>query len=707
MLRGGSALTVGVGVIIEVIRKNNSDYDPDVGVGLNTLPSSRDPIYLGTLLRMFAQSIPDFMSLILNPKYGSSASGSNGGRRRELKVASGGVIEPLGFDRFKTCELMAELLHCSNMALLNEPGSESYIKQRDRERERLKAEGILPYERELRSGNDFADNSMIHSGDQASAPHDSDPFHETRRLEIANGGDEDGFEDVTISGVLNDEARDAFNEGAQIEREEESPREDGSFAEQPGGPQDDSSDLEACTDQAPGRSEEAERRDLIPKKQLLSPTSAGMIARVGTMRLDDNGNANTDDTPDLSHAADMREETSQFKQPSSPTTRSDTHNNLLQGRARSSPQLPPSPITPTNTFNPESPPPHADDQPAPLFSDRPQPLSHPQQPEDESAAEGDTEAGNSAESVNTTLGDGGDSIRSVLMGGNDACFEHLVEPDIDGSPVVGDYLKMVFVEHRVVPTILVSEPSSTFTSYCLLTSLQDFFFRFPWNNFLHNVVYDVVQQVFNGPMDRGYNRNLAIDLFNSGRITERIVEGQRKSDEAQAKSNMRLGYMGHLTLVAEEVVKFTERHPPEFLSKSVLDMVMSNEWVDYVEHILAETRERDNAILGGVRPDMSGGPRQAVINSLNATQNFGNSPSAALASAGLTGGAAGLDSIDLMNGNNGPNTGFSFGSNNLLSGFGSSSDEDDEEMEDDTEAEDSRGINGEGQSHVGVDLFQI
>lgn len=205
-------------------------------------------------------------------------------------------------------------------------------------------------------------------------------------------------------------------------------------------------------------------------------------------------------------------------------------------------------------------------------------------------------------------------------------------------------------------------------------------------------------------MDRGYNRNLAIDLFDSGRITEKIVEGQRKSDEAQAKSNMRLGYMGHLTLIAEEVVKFTERHPPEFLSKSVLDMVMSNEWVDYVEHILAETRERDNAILGGVRPDMSVAPRQAVINSLNANQNFGNSPSAALANAGLTGGAAGLDSIDLMNGNNGPNTGFSFGSNNLLSGFGSSSDEDDEEMEDDTEAEDSRPINGEGQSHVGEDI---
>jgi hypothetical protein len=33
------------------------------------------------------------------------------------------------------------------------------------------------------------------------------------------------------------------------------------------------------------------------------------------------------------------------------------------------------------------------------------------------------------------------------------------EPDIDGTPVIGDLLKMKFVEHRVVPTILVRTPS--------------------------------------------------------------------------------------------------------------------------------------------------------------------------------------------------------------------------------------------------------
>ncbi len=198
-------------------------------------------------------------------------------------------------------------------------------------------------------------------------------------------------------------------------------------------------------------------------------------------------------------------------------------------------------------------------------------------------------------------------------------------------------------------------------------------------------------------MDRGYNRTLAIDLFETGEITMRIVDGQKKSDEAQEKNRMRLGYMGHLTLIAEEVVKFTERHPPELLSDSVLEKVMSTKWVQYVEVTLAETRERDNAILGGVRPDMSVGPRQAVINAVNAASGFGGTGSSALTEAGLNG-SAGLDGMDLANGTNAA-SGFNL-TGSLLSGFGSSSDEDDEEMDDDNDEDGLRNFNT-GNAEVG------
>ncbi|KIW02127.1 hypothetical protein, variant [Verruconis gallopava] len=591
MLHGGNPLTVGVGIVIEVIRKNNSDYDMDNQIG--EIPKSSDPIYLGTLLRQFAQNVTNFMDLI-----------NKASKNKELKVAFGEKIEPLGFDRFKTCELMAELLHCSNMALLNERGSEAEVKKRDAERERLKAEGKLQPAKELSSDGDAFGTSVDSSGfHHARAPSmSSDSPEEIRRLEVSNNG-EDEFENVTASEALVDEMKeellvekDAF--GETLERSpKQSPRmipseksDDADLVVAPLSPKKSSTHTRT-------RSTDDIKADAQSKINADSPTSAGVTGLLSSVDLDKD--TEMQDSPSSAERGGLS--------------------------------------------------PHADDKPAPLFSGK-----RPESP-------------------------------SKLEAGSPLKFEHAPESpfagppqtedpeqqyapyeiDIDGSPVVGDMLKMKFVEHRVVPTIL------------------DFFFRFPWNNFLHNVVYDVVQQVFNGRMDRGFNRSLAIDLFETGRITERIIEGQKASDKAQQDMNMRLGYMGHLTLIAEEVVKFTERHPPEVLGQVVYDKVMSNEWVEYVEQTLAETRERDNAILGGVRPDLSIPPRQAVLNAVNAAQDFGNASTGSSSLAGLSNdGSLGLDSAELSNQGQGTGAQYLFSGSSLLSGFNhGSSDEEDEEME--------------------------
>lgn len=196
-------------------------------------------------------------------------------------------------------------------------------------------------------------------------------------------------------------------------------------------------------------------------------------------------------------------------------------------------------------------------------------------------------------------------------------------------------------------------------------------------------MYDVVQQVFNGAMDRGYNRNVCIDLFETGRVTDRVIEGQDQSDQSQKENKMRLGYMGHLTLIAEEIVKFTERQAPEALAGPITDKVMDPSWIYYVEHTLAATRERDNAILGGVRPDPTGGPRQAVLNAVAAQNSFANAGSQALANAGLTGGeggSPGLDSMDLVSAGAAP--GYNLNNNPIVSGFGSSDEDDEDDLED-------------------------
>ena len=59
---------------------------------------------------------------------------------------------------------------------------------------------------------------------------------------------------------------------------------------------------------------------------------------------------------------------------------------------------------------------------------------------------------------------------------------------------------------------------------------QDLFFEFPWNNFLHSVVYDLIHQILTGRVDGGANRLLAISLFRDAKLMQRIVEGQKLND---------------------------------------------------------------------------------------------------------------------------------------------------------------------------------
>ncbi|KIW73309.1 hypothetical protein PV04_01440 [Phialophora macrospora] len=583
MLEGGNPLTVGVGIVIEVIRKNNSDYDPDQGHNPDAPPTSHDPIYLGTLLRLFAQHVPNFMSLILSSKHTVTIGEKTSVvERGHLKSAWGTQIEPLGFDRFKTCELMAELLHCSNMGLLNERGSEEFIKARDAERERLRAQGAFLSQKQ--SEDSAVDISASSSRfENAFTPSASTS---TEELRIANLNDEDGFEKVAVS---------------------------------------------EATDAAPNPKHDAE--------ESISPRQAPDQPQTPTGNLDENVRRLSLEDTDM--------------------TTDDTEPATL-------------PVAPGHSGEIS---PHPEDKPEPLFSKSADPnrtptANSPEPPTSPSATKIRPQSSHiEGESFQTTLDD--------TMHASQA-----EQTASDNTPVVGDHLKIMFVENRVVPTIL------------------SFFFRFPWNNFLHNVVYDVVQQVFNGPMDRGHNRFLAFDLFETGRITDAIIEGQRRSDAEEQARSMRLGYMGHLTLVAEEVVKFGERHPRELLSPTVQDCIYSQAWEEYVTKTLAETRERDNAILGGFRPDNGLGPRQAVLNAVNSGQGFGG-PGSALAGVGLGGGQHALDSIDLSNNGSATSAGYN-SSGSLSSGFGSSSDDDDEDMDDAEDEEHARTVNQPSAADAGL-----
>ncbi|SPO26502.1 related to SAP155 - SIT4-associating protein [Ustilago trichophora] len=177
------------------------------------------------------------------------------------------------------------------------------------------------------------------------------------------------------------------------------------------------------------------------------------------------------------------------------------------------------------------------------------------------------------------------SIRSALSG---LSLAELTAPRLSGPPspiddakeyVVGDLLKRKFLECGILPSLL------------------NLFFDYPWNNFLHNVVYDILQQCFNGRMDVGLNRKLTVAVFDQGHLTSRIVEGRKRNEESVAgPRRIRLGYMGHMNLIAEETVKLLERYPLE-IARPVEAFTERDEWRQVVSETLEEIREKEGGPL--------------------------------------------------------------------------------------------------------------
>ena len=413
MLRGGNPLTVGVGIVIEVIRKNNSDYDPENGHNPDSPPSTHDPIYLGTLLRNFAEHIPDFMELILSSKHAVMEGDKLVLKDRgSLNAAWGSQIEPLGFDRFKTCELMAELLHCSNMGLLNERGSEDFIRERDAERERLRAQGAFAPRRE---GEDSAvdiseDSSQLTNGGAMSALGTESP----ENVRATNASEDDGFEKVAASEVPTEpekirspSANDTFAEiqektGLTLEND---------LVDEPLTPNKPEHTSEKTDDvEVP--------EPLRPRDSVETPTAEVLEETVRRVSLDDTVMT----SPPSEDIKTDQEQDSQITAKAGSAASGDA-----QGQSALSIDADKTPTA--RSPNPQSPTPK------------------------ESTL--DPDVGNS-------------SIQSIVMteAGNRS-YPNGVELEANGQPVVGDYLKLMFVEHKVVPTILVNLSA---LSYLVLTN---------------------------------------------------------------------------------------------------------------------------------------------------------------------------------------------------------------------------------------------
>lgn len=425
-------------------------------------------VHLGPMLRVLSERLSDFQELITRSRMSDQKT-----------VNSIGKTPALTFERYRITELYAELLHCSNMALLNRSKDEG--PQYSDDGVLLGGiEGLQTLARTLQGGDASSD-----SGEDHSPP---------------------GLEQGSASGVAKqeDEATTKQDVGSSDETQERSQDRqspDGSKGDAP----------------VPAAGERRHSRQA---------TTAGGAGG--------NGSEDTDDEALLSEVS-LDESQS--------------------GAGASATDA---------------------DSSAPID------IAGAKQPEETSSKQ-----------LSGVGGEEDDEIRSVLSNLSLADLTtpspHPSQPpsplDEGRENVIGDLLKRKFLDCNVVPTVLT------------------LFFEYPWNNFLHNVVYDILQQFFNGRMESGLNRRLTLAVFEGGRLTEKIVEGHKINEESlQGPRKIRMGYMGHMNLIAEETVKLLERYPREIGAH--VTQLLTPEWRHFVEESLKEVREREAAPLAGGRPQM-------------------------------------------------------------------------------------------------------
>lgn len=74
--------------------------------------------------------------------------------------------------------------------------------------------------------------------------------------------------------------------------------------------------------------------------------------------------------------------------------------------------------------------------------------------------------------------------------------------------------------------------------------------------------------------------------------------------------HVRLGYMGHLTLISEDVILALSHFPPA-LKLQLAQFAPQPDWDDYVSGRYHETKAKDSSLLGGGKPSVMHASRGA------------------------------------------------------------------------------------------------
>lgn len=471
--QGGFALNVTISIVIELIRKNNSDYDQINLLTMNltnNYPQDRDPIYLGYLLSKFTKNLGNLIRLITNFDKPNDVK-----RLNQLHE----TFIPLGVERFKIVELIAELLHCSNMGLMNSKRAPRIALIRD----------------EIRIKDSISISESMSSLKLLDHSHDST---HTDSEQDDNNTSNKGNNNATKSPSLND------------------------------------------------------NNDITSNDKNYNTTKTN---KYNTNTNNNNKNNNNNDEP-------INENNNSTK------STKDTINTIDKES-----------MNPTSTIE----------------------------------INGDDNLLNHKKMKSIKFNDNNIMDYDFFMddGQDDEVDESFEIPYVNENqnlklrtrPTIGDTFKIALFDNQILPI--------------LLKLVLDY----PWNNFWHNVIFDIIQQIFNGRMDFSYNSFLVYSLFDTLKSYQFIVEPNMKFNDSSNQTfqittdfilkgyensykfyetnKMNLGYMGHIVLIAEEIVKFSKLYKVELISTDIFEVLQEEDWKFYSEQVLNDTRLMYAKILGG------------------------------------------------------------------------------------------------------------
>lgn len=138
-----------------------------------------------------------------------------------------------------------------------------------------------------------------------------------------------------------------------------------------------------------------------------------------------------------------------------------------------------------------------------------------------------------------------------------------------------------------------------------LRVLWELFFKYSWNNFLHSQVEKCITTILNNPPteEDGEQCTPLVDvLFRDCQIIQRILQEWEDQESDTGQKNLRKGYMGHLTNVANSIVHSKEKGK----NKAALETIFSDlpekvreKWNMFVSGKLAEVNKQNLSELVG------------------------------------------------------------------------------------------------------------